>query len=174
MSVLPPPSGMPITNYYNPGTQALRDLKAKTQGMFLGWIGWKAAHNYYTIHPDMADAVIYGMTALRRWWIWLFFFNIWLLDVAISAWIWYLNVHTIRGESYPDISGSMGAVVRNLILWIIPATLAITITWARAIDFALLKRRWLYRKVRPLMEKLEWCPNWVLYPIVFFPLCFPF
>ena len=166
----PPPPG------YGPaptgGAEALVAFKDKCEGMWLGWVAYKAGTAFYEMHPDAAQAALHGLKAMSRWWVWLFFFKVWLGSTLFLAWMLYLRFHDVHGESY-DLGG-LDPMTLRVGMWIIPATIAVLTMYCRNIDFSLLQRRSLYNKVQPLVRKLDSWPNWLLYIIVFFPLMFPF
>lgn len=169
----PQATAQPSTYYAGQGTQALMSFKSKCEGMWLGWIAFKAGQRYYDMHPDAVAAAEHGAHTLRRWWVWLFFAKVWLGSLAFLGWMLYVANHDIRGESFPTDAGTNGFTIR-LAVWIVPALIALLVVWTRNIDFGLSKRSGFYWMLRPVAKVLEWFPNWALYLIVLCPLFFPF
>jgi hypothetical protein len=165
---------MAHTYYAGSGTHAYLELKAKLQAAGCIWLGWKAGRNYYEVRPVIEEAIIHGAHALRRWWIWIFFLNVWLGSTLFAAWMLWLRFHEVRGEGYPDISGDLNIVTRNVLMFLPVSLLSLLITYCRNVDFSLFKRRFVYRLLFPLVVTLDRVPNWLLYLIVFCPLFFPF
>src|SRR4051812_48787914 len=88
------------TYYAGEGLQGLQELRKKCEALLLGWLAYRAGRNYYKLHPDVAEAFIHGAHALRRWWVWLFFFKVWLFSIGFLGWMLYLRFHDVRGESF--------------------------------------------------------------------------
>lgn len=173
---VPEPQAAPqaSTYYAGEGTYALMELKRRCEALILGWLAYKAGKNYYAIHPNVEDSFVHGAHALRRWWVWLFFTKVWLGSAIFLGWTLYLGHHDIRGESFHDATGDLAIVTRNLTIFILPALIAILVTYSRNVDFSLFKRRAVYKVLRPVVVVLDRVPNWILYLIVLCPLFFPF
>lgn len=164
-----------MTTYQaSPGTEALFTLKDKLQTGLLGFIAYRAGRNHYELHGDMAEAILYGAHAMRRWWSWLIMTQVWLFWLALNAWLFYLTHHDIRGESYPDITGMIGGL-RAVGKIGLPITfvLAVAVPYCRNVDYSLFKRRLVYRLFQPLVVLLDKVPNGWLYVTVFVGLFFP-
>jgi len=153
------------STYHRTGTEALAELKHRTEGVALAWVGYRAGRNHYNLHNDLEEAVIYGAHALRRWWVWLGFVNLTLIFVLATAWMEYLRHHDIRGESFPE-----SATFKNTLLQfqiVIPImVLLLAILYCRNVDYSLFKRRFVYKVLSPLVRLLDRIPNGALYLLI--------
>jgi hypothetical protein len=167
----------PHTYYAGSGTHALLELKTRFEGVLLGWLAYRAGRNFYNVHPNLEDAAIHGAHALRRWWVWLFFIKVWLFSAAFILWMYYLRLHdnaTGPGSDFIINDADHSKIVSNGLFFLIPAFVALLITYCRNIDYSLFKRRLVYKVLRPLTVVLTWVPNWLLYLTIPCILMFPF
>jgi hypothetical protein len=156
------------------GAESLFALKDKLQTGLLGFIAYRAGRNHYELHGDLAEAILYGAHAMRRWWSWLIMTQVWLFWLALNAWLFYLTHHDIRGESYPDITGMIGGLqMVGKIGLPITFVLAVAVPYCRNVDYSLFKRRLVYRLFQPLVILLDWVPNGWLYVTILVGLFFP-
>ena len=156
---------------------ALMELKAKCEALFLGWVAYRAGRNFYEIHPDVEAAFIHGAHALRRWWVWLFFFKVWLFSSAFFLWMHYLRLHdnaTGPDQDFIINDSDHAMLVRRGLIFMVPALVAILITYCRNVDYSLFQRRFVYNVMKPLTVATSFLPNWTLYVLVPCMLCFPF
>jgi len=163
-----------VTEAPRSGAEALFTLKDKLQTGLLGFIAYRAGRNHYELHGDMAEAILYGAHAMRRWWSWLIMTQVWLFWFALNAWLFYLVHHDIRGESYPDITGML-AGERNVGKIGLPITfvLAVAVPYCRNVDYSLFKRRLVYRLFQPVTRLLDRVPVGWLYVTILFGLFSP-
>lgn len=167
---------MAHTYYAGEGTSALMELKRRSEAFLLGWLAYRAGRNHYNLHGSLEEAVVYGAHALRRWWVWIFFFKVWLFSNLFVCWMIYLRLHdnaTSNGQDFIINDGDHAVVVRNGLIFAIPALIAVLVTYSRNVDYSLFQRRLVYRVTRPLCRLLDRVPNWVLYLTVLSMLCFP-
>lgn len=164
---------MTAATYHRTGGEALQELRSKLEVGLLGFLAWRAGRNYYNIQPDFGDAVIHGATALRRWWVWLFFVKVWLFSAAFTGWMLYLRFHDIRGESFVANSSDFNNVTFTLLAFLPFGLLGLLVAYCRNVDFSLFKRRLVYKVARPLTVVLDRVPSGVLYLIVPCALFFP-
>ena len=164
---------MTAATYHRTGGEALQELRSKLEVGLLGFLAWRAGRNYYNMHPDFGDAVIHGATALRRWWVWLFFVKVWIFSVLFLCWMLWLRFHDIRGESFVSNSAAFDNVTYTLIAFLPLALLGLLVVYCRNVDFSLFKRRLVYRVLRPLVAVLDRVPAWAFYLIVPCALFFP-
>jgi hypothetical protein len=156
------------------GAESLFALKDKLQTGLLGFIAYRAGRNHYELHGDLAEAILYGAHAMRRWWSWLIMTQVWLFWLGLNAWLFYLTHHDIRGESYPDITGMLGGLQAvGKIGLPITFVLAVAVPYCRNVDYSLFKRRLVYRLFQPLVILLDRVPNGWLYVTVLVGMFFP-
>jgi magnesium-transporting ATPase (P-type) len=159
-----------MTTYQDPrtGTEALVELKNKVQAVWLSWIAYRAGANYYNLHADLPTAIVHGIRAARRWWVWSFFLTVWLFSAAFI-----LMMYSQRANG-AILDEETGYKITNNGLIILPiALLALLVTYCRNVDFCLFKRRFVYKVMRPLVRLIDKLPNWLLYLTVPAILCFP-
>jgi hypothetical protein len=166
---------LPDTYYAGQGTQAVLRLKEACEGLLLGWIAFKAGTNYHRMHPDGVDATVYGLHAMRRWWVWLFFTKVWLVWLGVVIWLTYIDHHDVRGESYVDLSGGLLDALQKFGYIGLPIAFVfgVAIPYCRNVDYSLFKRRLFYKIFRPLVVSLDRVPNAFLYLTIPFGLFFP-
>ena len=153
-----------------PGTNALLGFQHQMQGVMLGWLGYRAGRNSYALHANAADAAIHGAHALRRWWIWLFFIKLWILQTAFVGLLSYYTVHDRANPQDTYVLASQNdqltAYLTNGRIFVPLGFVLVLVTYCRNVDYSLFQRRFVYHVMRPICALTNWIPNGIIYTLI--------
>lgn len=127
----------------------------------------KAGQNHWQASRDPGRAVEAAGGALVRWTAWATVFVLWWVIIFVSM------LNSTTRVSYNTSAEAVAASNGDLskVAWVfVIAPWTLGVTWVRNIDYCLFRRGLIYRFFAPIAHLVEWCPSFILYLMILFPV----